>query len=411
MFQGLSLDQAPPFPAPLRFFLSAPLFAVMAAMVVFFGDSSFVNIYSPKMIATLHLFTLGFMSMVMIGAMQQMLPVLVGVTFPKPLLFAKIIHTALVIGTLLLSAGLYFGIDSFLLVSSLFLVISIGLFIAVTVYKIFLSKYSNETIFSMRFSLVSFLIALIGAVYMLLSLGLSKVGENIFYVIKFHALWAVFGWSGLLIIGVAFQVVPMFYVTPDYNKRLKKYLPTVIFLSLIIVSIEIFFDIKATFILLSLFYALFGFFTLYLMEKRKRKLVDTTINYWRFSSLMLITGSVLFIVYTFFPNDTFLWITGVIFGYGFIISLINGMLYKIVPFLTWFHVSSKGFFDIPTMREMIPDKNAKIQLYFHIASVIVLTLLPFFDLLKIAAFLIAVSNILLFLNMLKASRLFFKYEV
>jgi len=98
-----------------------------------------------------------------------------GVTFPKPLLFAKIIHTALVIGTLLLSAGLYFGIDSFLLVSSLFLVISIGLFIAVTVYKIFLSKYSNETIFSMRFSLVSFLIALIGAVYMLLSLGLSKV--------------------------------------------------------------------------------------------------------------------------------------------------------------------------------------------------------------------------------------------
>ena len=135
------------------------------------------------------------------------------------------------------------------------------------------------------------------------------------------------------------------------------------------------------------------------MEKRKRKLVDTTINYWRFSSLMLITGSVLFIVYTFFPNDTFLWITGVIFGYGFIISLINGMLYKIVPFLTWFHVSSKGFFDIPTMREMIPDKNAKIQLYFHIASVIVLTLLPFFDLLKIAAFLIAVSNILLFLNM------------
>jgi len=411
MFQGLSLDQAPPFPAPLRFFLSAPLFAVMAAMVVFFGDSSFVNIYSPKMIATLHLFTLGFMSMVMIGAMQQMLPVLVGVTFPKPLLFAKIIHTALVIGTLLLSAGLYFGIDSFLLVSSLFLVISIGLFIAVTVYKIFLSKYSNETIFSMRFSLVSFLIALIGAVYMLLSLGLSKVGENIFYVIKFHALWAVFGWSGLLIIGVAFQVVPMFYVTPDYNKGLKKYLPTVIFLSLIIVSIEIFFDIKATFILLSLFYALFGFFTLYLMEKRKRKLVDTTINYWRFSSLMLITGSVLFIVYTFFPNDTFLWITGVIFGYGFIISLINGMLYKIVPFLTWFHVSSKGFFDIPTMREMIPDKNAKIQLYFHIASVIVLTLLPFFDLLKIAAFLIAVSNILLFLNMLKASRLFFKYEV
>jgi hypothetical protein len=38
---GLSLEQAPPFDAPLRFFLTAPAFLVLAAMVLLWHGPEF----------------------------------------------------------------------------------------------------------------------------------------------------------------------------------------------------------------------------------------------------------------------------------------------------------------------------------------------------------------------------------
>ena len=60
----------------------------------------------------------------------------------------------------------------------------------------------------------------------------------------------------------------------------------------------------------------------------------------------------------------------VLFGLGFAVSIINGMIYKIIPFLTWFHLNSQGVFNIPTMRDMIPSQATKIQFYLHISSVV-----------------------------------------
>ncbi|WP_200763357.1 hypothetical protein [Nitrosophilus alvini] len=411
MFTGLSLDQAPPFEAPLRFFLTAPIFGILAAAFMFFSDaSSFANRYSPEMIATLHLITLGFMTMVMIGAMQQMLPVLVGVRFPKPLLFAKIIHTALVLGTLLMGIGLYFSFSKLLMAASLFLLFSIGIFAIVTGYKVFRSSYSNHTVFSMRFSIISLFIALLLGVHMLVSLGLSKTGESFLTFVDIHALWAFFGWTGLLIIGVSYQVVPMFYVTPDFSNSIKKLLAPFIFLFLFLTSATLFIDFSYVFGAVLFCFLFFGIATFKLIEKRKRKLIDTTINYWRISSLLLSLGGALFILYLFIPNDSLLWIASVTLLYGFAVSLINGMLYKIIPFLAWFHLSSMGYFDIPTMREMIPEKSAKLQMILHILAYLSLLLLPFAPLTKLSALLIAISNIMLFINLYKAVKVFFEYK-
>jgi len=223
MFKGLSLDQAPPFEAPLRFFITAPLFAIIGAIFIFFADN-ISNIYSPKTIAILHIYTLGFMSMVMIGAMQQMLPVLVGVKFPKPLLFSKIIHIFLVLGVFLFFIGFFYDIYFILHFSLVFLFFSIGIFIFITLYELFKASFSSATILAMRFALISFLIAFIIGIYLLFSIGSSNIQNNFYEYLNFHAIWAFFGWVGLLIVGVSYQVIPMFYVTPDFNKNIKKYL-------------------------------------------------------------------------------------------------------------------------------------------------------------------------------------------
>ena len=49
----------------------------------------------------------------------------------------------------------------------------------------------------------------------------------------------------------------------------------------------------------------------------------------------------------------------ILFALGFLYSLLQGMIYKIVPFLSWFHLNSKGYFQIPTLREFIKEDSIK----------------------------------------------------
>jgi hypothetical protein len=97
---GLSLEQAPPFNVPLRFFLTAPWFLVLAALTDCCGKGPdiFASRWLPAALALTHLLTLGFMAQVMLGALLQMLPVVVGVVVPRPRLTAALIHIPLTLG-------------------------------------------------------------------------------------------------------------------------------------------------------------------------------------------------------------------------------------------------------------------------------------------------------------------------
>jgi hypothetical protein len=64
----LSFDQAPPFPAPFRFFLTAPLFAMLAGLLMLWrGPDLFASRWTPSALAATHLITVGFMLQVMLG--------------------------------------------------------------------------------------------------------------------------------------------------------------------------------------------------------------------------------------------------------------------------------------------------------------------------------------------------------
>jgi hypothetical protein len=59
-----------------------------------------------------------------------------------------------------------------------------------------------------------------------------------------------------------------------------------------------------------------------------------------------------------------------IFFASFALSIVFAMFYKIVPFLTWFHLNSQGYFTAPMMHEVIHPKTAKKHLYIHLATII-----------------------------------------
>jgi len=107
---GLKLEQAPPIAVPFGFFLAAPVFLLLAALLLLWhGPDAFAARLSPVAIAIAHLFALGFMALVMMGAMMQMLPVLQGSPVPAPRFTAAASLAGVGLGTLALAAGMVFG--------------------------------------------------------------------------------------------------------------------------------------------------------------------------------------------------------------------------------------------------------------------------------------------------------------
>ena len=130
----LSFENAPPFAAPLRFFLTAPLFAVLAGLLLAWsGAPLMASRWMPGTLAATHLVTVGFMLQVMLGALIQILPVVAGANLGNPLRVARIVHVGLSGGVLLLAAGFLAATPGVLGVAALLLGGTLLYFLAVCV--------------------------------------------------------------------------------------------------------------------------------------------------------------------------------------------------------------------------------------------------------------------------------------
>ncbi|MDH4261948.1 MAG: hypothetical protein OEV78_02765 [Spirochaetia bacterium] len=417
---GLSLDQAPPYNSVQRFFITAPIFSMLVSLVIAFnGEHIFFSFINIRLIGIIHWMTLGFITMSMMGAVMQMLPVLAGVKIKNPVFFSTVIHSSLSVGALLFGASYIFQMKQWLIFAGILITISMSLFSVQILYRLAILKNKSHTISAMQMSIASLTVVLCLGFYMLLwHLNVIKgAGIDIHSV---HYFWAFTGWVGILIMGVSFQVIPMFYVSPEYPQLFRKNVPALIFILLILYAIMTFlplFEIndlflinenvyirKAIRITIYFLFALFSIITIKQIQRRKRKLPDPALLFWYTSMIVLFLSTTLATTAEFYRGGYFIKIillTGITFLFGFIFSVINGMLYKIVPFLSWFHLASKGIFDVPTMKDMLDDVRIKIQFIFHL---LFLLSLPYYLFYPHAGHLVSgtllfISSFLLWLNL------------
>ena len=103
-----SYDATPPISAPLRFFLTAPLFGILLGLLLLGLNPDFLlSRWSWPVLAGTHLLTLGMLAPVMVGALIQMLPVVAGVSLRRPLWLAAWSHLWLTLGALLMVGGFW----------------------------------------------------------------------------------------------------------------------------------------------------------------------------------------------------------------------------------------------------------------------------------------------------------------
>jgi len=409
---GLSTDQAPPISAPLRFFLTAPFFAILAGILILLSDSSTLfSRYSIESIAITHAITIGFLGFVMLGALMQMLPVLAGVKIYKIKTITLYSHIILVLGVVFMVYGLYFSEPFINLLAAIFLVFG---FLTLLIPMLVALKDVNNfspTVKAINTSLIFAIISILIGGYLLFGYFTGTITHIHLIVADIHSVWAIFGFVGILIIGVAFQVIPMFYVAPRFKPFCKRRVVHIISAGLLVWAfLNIFFPeyeyIAKTWV--SLFFFAFASAVWVKLNNRRRPTSDVTVWYWRTSSIFMCIGFFAW-VFNSYLDDAYIVIISVIIGGGFILSIMIGMLYKIVPFLVWFHLNAKGYMSIPTMNEMTNKKISIAQFILYLLSVVGFIFSYFYPaILVYSALSFIISMVLLEYNIIKPVLVYIK---
>ena len=168
------------------------------------------------------------------------------------------------------------------------------------------------------------------------------------------------------------QVVEMFYITPKYPTFFSKYLVLMIFILLLVKSFAIIFNMESQIItmFLSAIFMVYAGVTLHRLHHRKRPTSDATVWFWRLGMGLLIMSMLIVFINTFTLLPSHIMFISYITFIGFTLSIVFAMVYKIVPFLTWFHLSNQGYMEAPMMHDVIHPKKAKIHFRIHVAMLI-----------------------------------------
>jgi hypothetical protein len=370
---GLSFNALPPIDLPFRFFLTAPIFIILCALLILFsGETLWVSRWQPDMLALTHGFTLGFLTMVMMGALLQLLPVIGGVGIAKPRLVVGVCHSTLVIGTLCLMANFIWSSALLAISSLIFLVCSIGVYFFAFAWVLVQRLSQGDSIIGFRFAMIALLaVLLLGIGLLSQRIGLISINNFGKMLTNNHALFGLAGWGSLLIISVSFQVIPMFHVAPSFPKVISRYLPSSLFFLLVLAVFKPVFTMP----FIVLIHGVFALSLLLVISKRKRKIPDSTIRFWQLAAVTLIGLNVFY----FIPNKYLsplvsqqktLLITA-IYLYFYLMAVIQGMLLKILPFLSYTHLQQKCFINfsamqaIPHMHEFLHKKHGQWLFYLH----------------------------------------------
>lgn len=376
----LSFDKAPPFAAPLRFFLTAPLFPLLAGLLLLvLGPDMFASRWMPGLLAATHLITVGFMLQVMLGALIQILPVVAGANLANPLAVSRWLHIGLSAGGLLLAAGFLLGQPGLLSAAALTLGLSIAAFLGATGRALSGVPSTSPTIRGLKFALFG----LAGAVALgvLLALALAQGWAlPLPLLADLHAGWALGGWAGVLLAAMAYVVVPMFQLTPGYPARPSWWFPRIMLALVLVWSLAVLLESPFTVRLVQGLAALVGIafagLTLRLQMQRRRARADATHRYWQLGLVSTIFALFLPLTATAWPPLAELpgWslIFGILLLVGGFMSFIVGMLYKIVPFLAWLHMQNCAGGAAPNMNRILPDAAMQRQVKAHALALLML---------------------------------------
>ncbi|TAM85422.1 MAG: hypothetical protein EPN41_12075 [Candidimonas sp.] len=428
MQRALGYDNSPALPVPLRFFLNVPLFALLAAaLILWAGPAALASRWAPATLALTHLFTLGILGSAMLGATMQILPVACNVHFPQAERLAPWIWGSLTLGTFTLVLGFLEMRASLFDAASLLLAAAFAGFIGLAAAGLWQGRQlaypgAREILRAIRIALLA--LALTVALGLTLAAALAH-GLPLTGLASLHVLWGLGGWAGILLIGISFQLIPIFQVTEIYPRALTRWL------AIAILSMAIAWTLLASLpgapatgiagLALAAAYGLYAATTFHLLWTRKRPKAEPTTLFWRFAMLCLLGCMPAWLWLVARPSQAAALVLGSLIIAGTLYSAVNGMLYKILPFLLWKHaqdalatpgrdlaLARATLRTMPKIDAYLPEARANGQFIAHALAVLTwlgACVAPA-RLIYAAGLLFLISSLWLAVNLARALRLY-----
>jgi hypothetical protein len=376
---NISQQFAPPFKLVGSFFVSAMLILFIGITLLFNFDINSLHTQNTFVLSWVHLFLLGFVMMSIFASMAQLLPVVLEVEhFSIDLYY--VVNPLLFLGTILIFLGFY-KYPMILSYGGVIVFISFFIFLFesfLTIKKVKKLNFLSTTV------LVANIFLLLGLIVaIILSFVYSgNLDLDIKALMLSHIYLVFVGYLGITIISMSYILIPMFWLSHSFNNIYLKLAFYNISFGVILVVFSQLFNFK-TIEYIGYFEVLIGFilfiYQLYLIFKTKvRKQKDIYYKYIVFSVANFILTLSLVCIYFIVLDDYLLVVAGFIFLLGFLTPIITAHLYKIIPFLVWFHRFAPlvGKQKVPMLADMVPIKSSDFGFIFYFIG-FVLSLIAF----------------------------------
>jgi len=360
---GLAGMQAAAVRLPLCFVLTGVLSMLVSGGILLAQPNLLAMYhYTPHLIAITHLFVLGFICSIVMGAMYQLVPV----TLETQLFSERLVkfqfgaHTIGFVG--MVWAFWNFNMALVGAFGSL-LTLGVGLFVfnlAVTLAKV---KRWN----TIKFGITSALLWLTATV----AAGLLVTASKFWTLFSFQPLAAMHAHAHLggvgvfvmMIVTVSYKLVPMFTLSELQSEQRAWGSVALINIGLVGIFITVLFQepLRPLFALITISgLGLYGWEMIAVLQARNRRALDWGMKYFLTAIGLLAPLSILALALTWsgLPANPLTLQLESVYGllalFGLVGLAILGMLYKIVPFLVWFHSYSRhiGRAKVPALADM-----------------------------------------------------------
>jgi len=368
----ISRDFAPPLSLIAPFFRYGVIFYLLSMMALLFFEPTF-SYQQMDIAGWIHLFLLGFVMMIIFGAMAQLIPVVLEVGHAVVDVYYVILPllglgaTVMVIGFWLMPALLSYG--------GLLVLIAMLIFAFENLVTLKKTEIRTLTVKTVAWSNGYLLLGILTG--FAIALGLSgDLGINVSLLLKAHVYAVLGGYVILTIMGLSLILIPMFSLAHGFdetaiNRAFK----------LVITGVGVVFigALIAQEWLMMLGYAIntigifFYMWQIYIIAKLTvRKELDVWAKSMIFAFISLILAILLGVLYFLTDKESILHASVWFILLGFISSFITGHLYKIVPFLVWFERFAPlvGKEKVPMLHEMYSKEGANMMFNFTVAGVI-----------------------------------------
>jgi hypothetical protein len=371
---AVSQDFAPPFKLIAPYFIIGAIFLCISSVLLFGFDVSELSNINNTTLSWVHLFLLGFVMMVIFGAMAQLVPVVLEVGhFAVDLYY--IIYPLLFIGTILMAYG-FLNSPALLPYGGVIVLISLSIFIFETFLTIKKQKKLNLVMTSVLISNISLFLGLLFGILMALGYA-GTIQIDILSLLKAHIYLVLFGYVGITIMGMSLILLPMFWLSHSFSWKSVTYALWMISIGVLSVMFSAIFDNNLLEIggyILSMVALMLYFYQVYIIYKTRVRLDnDIYLHSLIVSYSSLVLSLVLGVIYFIIPSQQLLLTIGWVLFFGYITFIIVGHLYKIVPFLVWYQRFSPliGKQKVPMLADMVPVRSAKFQFDFTLSGVII----------------------------------------